>query len=223
MTTTSLILPALDEAEVIERVVTGLLAHADEVIVVDNGSVDGTAALAAAAGARVVVEARRGFGAACWAGTTAARGDVLCFLDADGSFVPADVPRVMAPVVAGMLDLSLGSRTLRPGAAMRRDHWLVNRLVGLSLPIAGAPRTNDIGPLRAIRRGALLDLGVLDRGFGWPLEMIIRCGQAGLRVGEIPVAYLPRLGGNSKVSGSVKGSLRAAVCWSGLLLREAVR
>jgi glycosyltransferase involved in cell wall biosynthesis len=219
----SLVLPALDEAEVIEPVVRGLLGRCAELIVVDNGSRDGTGALAAAAGARVVRAERRGFGAACWAGTLAARGDVVCFVDADGSFAPADVPRVLAPVLAGELDLCLGSRTLRRAPAMRLDHRLVNRAVGLALPLAGAPRTSDVGPLRAIRRDALLGLGIRDRGFGWPLEMIIRCGQQGLRIGEVPVHYLPRLGGHSKVSGSVRGSLSAGQRWTRLLLREALR
>lgn len=219
----TIILPALDEAEVIGRVVASLLDRADEVVVVDNGSVDGTGALAEQAGARVIVEPRRGFGSACWAGSVTARGDVLCFLDADGSFAPADVPRVVEPILNGSLDLSLGSRTRDGRGAMRRDHALMNRAVGAALPLAGAPRMTDIGPLRAIRRETLMGLGVRDRGFGWPLEMIIRCGQAGLRIGETPIAYLPRLGGQSKVSGSVRGSVRAARCWSLLLLRESVR
>lgn len=219
----SIILPALDEAEVIGRVVASLLDRADEVVVVDNGSEDDTGVLAERAGARVVVEPRRGFGSACWAGTVSARGDVLCFLDADGSFAPADVPRVVQPVLRGALDLSLGSRTRDGRGAMRRDHVAINRAIGAALPLVGAPRMTDIGPLRAIRREALLALGVRDRGFAWPLEMIIRCGQAGLRIGETPVAYLPRLGGRSKVSGSLRGSARAAQSWSLLLLREAVR
>jgi glycosyltransferase involved in cell wall biosynthesis len=219
----TIILPALDEAEVIGRVVAGLLDCADEVIVVDNNSSDGTGDRAADAGARVVVEPRRGFGSACWAGTMAARGDILCFLDADGSFAPADVPRVVEPVLRRSLDLSLGSRTLGPRGAMRRDHRVINRVVGSALPLVGAPRTTDIGPLRAIRRQTLLELGVRDRGFGWPLEMIVRCGKAGLRIGEVPVAYLPRLGGRSKVSGSLRGSIRAAQTWSLLLAREAMR
>ncbi len=219
----TIILPALDEAEAIGLVVASLLDRADEVVVVDNGSADGTGALAERAGARVVIEPRRGFGSACWAGTLTARGDVLCFLDADGSFAPADVPRVVEPILRGSLDLSLGSRTRDGRGAMRRDQVLINRAVGAALPLVGAPRTTDIGPLRAIRREALLGLGVRDRGFGWPLEMIIRCGQAGLRIGETPVTYLPRLGGRSKVSGSLRGSARAAQCWSLLLLREAVR
>ena len=106
---------------------------------------------------------------------------------------------------------------------MRLDHMLINRAVGAALPLVGAPRMSDIGPLRAIRRETLMELGVRDRGFGWPLEMIIRSGQADLRVGETPIAYLPRLGGKSKVSGSVRGSARAARCWSLLLFREAIR
>ncbi len=108
----TIVLPALDEAASIERVVAGLTGRADEIVVVDNGSNDGTGALAASAGARVVHEPQRGFGAACYAGAVAARGDVVCFLDADGTFAPADVTRVVDEVVTGRLGLCLGSRTL---------------------------------------------------------------------------------------------------------------
>ncbi|CAA9550005.1 MAG: hypothetical protein AVDCRST_MAG79-2618, partial [uncultured Thermoleophilia bacterium] len=188
-----------------------------------NGSTDGTGALAAAAGARVVRESQRGFGAACWAGAVAARGQIVCFLDADGTFAPADVGRVIAEVEAGRLDLCLGSRTLQHQAAMRLDHRLVNQALGAAVQLTGGPRLSDIGPLRAIRRDTLLDLGVTDRAFAWPLEMVVRAAAAGLRIGELPVTYLPRLGGRSKVSGSLRGSLRAARQMSRLLLAEARR
>ena len=219
----TLILPALDEADVIERVVSGLAGRASEILVVDNGSTDGTGALAARAGARVVREPQRGFGAACWAGTVAARGDILCFLDADGTFAPNDVSRVIAEVEAGRVDVCLGTRTRTRQPAMRLDHRLVNLGLGAAVRLGGGPWLTDIGPLRAIHRQTLLDLGVADRGFAWPLEMVVRAAAAGLRIGELPVAYLPRLGGRSKVSGSLRGSLRAAHQMGGLLLREARR
>jgi glycosyltransferase involved in cell wall biosynthesis len=218
----TVVLPALDEAASVGRVVGDLLGLADEIVVVDNGSSDGTGAIAAAAGARVVVEPRRGFGSACFAGTVAARGDIVCFLDADGTFAPADVARVVREVSEHKLDLCLGSRTLLPGA-IRLDHRIVNRALGLSLIVAGGPRLTDIGPLRAIRREALLALGVEDRAFAWPLEMVIRAVRAKLVIGEIPVAYLPRFGGESKVTGSLRGSLRVARQMSVLLAREALR
>lgn len=218
----TIVLPALDEAESIGRVVADLLGRADEIVVVDNGSTDGTGRLAAAAGARVIHEPRRGFGSACFAGAVAARGEIVCFLDADGTFAPADVSRVVGEVAAGRLDLCLGSRTLGRGA-IRFDHRLVNRALGLAVVVTGAPRLTDIGPLRALRREALLSLGVEDRAFAWPLEMVIRAARAKMTIGEIPVAYLPRFGGESKVTGSLRGSLRVARQMSVVLAREALR
>ncbi len=220
---TTLILPALNEGEIIARVVEELAGRADEILVVDNGSSDGTAELAAAAGARVVREPRRGYGAACWAGTCAAAPGVLCFADADGTSAPDDVSRVLAEVLAGRLDLAIGSRTLECSPAMRAHHRLVNRFLGAALLVTGSPRLTDIGCLRAIRRDALLALGMQDRAFAWPLEMVVRASRAGLRTGELPVACRARFGGQSKVSGSVRGSLRTARQMGVLLLREARR
>ena len=129
---------------------------------------------------------------------------------------------VVNEVASGRLDLCLGSRTLRRGG-IRLDHRLVNRALGLSLIVAGGPRLTDIGPLRALRREALLSLEVEDRAFAWPLEMVIRAARAHMTIGEIPVAYLPRFGGESKVTGSLRGSLRVARQMSALLAREALR
>ncbi len=219
---TTAILPALDEEASIGRVVAGLVRRVDEVLVVDNGSADSTAARARAAGARVVAETRRGFGAACHAGAWAASGDVLAFLDADGSFAPADVERVLAPVIAGELDLCLGSRTWRRSSAMPPALRGANLALGRAARLAGAPTLTDLGPLRAIRRDRLLALDVRDRAFAWPLEMVLNAGRADLRIGEVRIAYLPRIGGESKVTGSVRGSFRVARQMGRLIAREAL-
>lgn len=220
---TTAILPALNEEASIGRVVAGLIGRVDEVLVVDNGSTDATASVAAATGARVVAEPVPGYGAACFAGALAAGGEVLAFLDADGSFAPADVGRVLAPVTGGSLDLCLGTRTWRRSSAMPGSLRAANLVLGQAVRIAGAPPLTDLGPLRAIRRDRLLALGVADRAFGWPLEMILRAGRADLRIGEIRVAYLPRIGGESKVTGSLPVSIRVARQMSRLIAREVLR
>jgi glycosyltransferase involved in cell wall biosynthesis len=205
----TVILPALNEAVALPVALASFPPEVD-LLVVDNGSTDQTAAIAAAHGARVVREPRRGFGAACWAGVQAARGEVLVFADADGSFDGADLAAVAGPVLHGEADLVVGSRVARrePGA-MSALALLENRVLGLTCRLLfGVPLT-DLGPFRAIRRDRLLALGMTDRGSGWPLEMIGRAGAAGLRVAEVPVRYRPRAGGRSKVGGSVRGTVRA--------------
>jgi glycosyltransferase involved in cell wall biosynthesis len=200
------VLPVLDERDalpwVLERMPGGYTP-----IVVDNGSRDGSGALAAQLGARVVVEARRGFGAACWAGLTAARADVVCFMDCDASFDPRELPRVADPVAAGRADLVLGARWAAPGAwpaharlANAALAWELRRRAGVPL--------RDLGPMRAARRAELLGLGVEDRRFGWPLEMVLRAAAAGWRIDEVVVGYAPRAG-RSKVTGTLRGTVRA--------------
>jgi glycosyltransferase involved in cell wall biosynthesis len=200
------VLPVLDERDalpwVLERIPGGYTP-----IVVDNGSRDGSGALAAQLGARVVVEARRGFGAACWAGLTAARADVVCFMDCDASFDPRELPRVADPVAAGRADLVLGARSAARGAwpaharlANAALAWELRRRAGIPL--------RDLGPMRAARRAELLGLGVEDRRFGWPLEMVLRAAAAGWRIDEVVVGYSPRAG-RSKVTGTVRGTVRA--------------
>jgi glycosyltransferase involved in cell wall biosynthesis len=214
----TVILPALNEAAALP---TALACFPPQVglLVVDNGSTDQTATVAAAHGARVVREPRRGFGAACWAGAQAASGEVLVFADADGSLDGADLPAVAGPVLAGEADLVVGSRIARrEQGAMSALAVLENRLLGLACRwLFGVP-LSDLGPFRAIRREVLLALGMTDRGSGWPLEMIGRAGQAGLRVVEIPVRYRPRAGGRSKVSGSVRGTVRAIAAMAAVML-----
>jgi glycosyltransferase involved in cell wall biosynthesis len=199
------VLPALDEEEAIPAVLACFPAGFRP-IVVDNGSTDDTAGVARANGAEVVEEPQRGFGAACFAGLLAARSAIVCFMDCDGSLDPGELPRVVAPLAAGEADLVLGAREAEPGAWPLHAR-LANRALGLMVRHR-AGRLTDIGPMRAARREPLLALGLRDRRFGWPLEMVLRAADAGWRIEEVPVSYRPRSGGRSKVTGTVRGTLR---------------
>ena len=200
------VLPVLDEAEalpwVLERMPAGYRA-----LVADNGSSDGSAELAERLGAQVVREPRRGFGAACFAGLSAAGTELVCFMDCDGSFDPADLPRVADPVLAGEADLVLGSRQAARGAWPLHAR-LANKALTLELRRRSGIRLSDIGPMRCARRAELLSLGLRDRRFGWPLEMVLRATGEGWRVREVPVDYSTRGGGRSKVTGTVRGTAR---------------
>ncbi|MEU0568021.1 glycosyltransferase family 2 protein [Nonomuraea sp. NPDC005983] len=201
------VLPCLDEEAalpwVLERMPDGF-----HPIVVDNGSTDGSARIAAELGATVVTEPRRGFGAACHAGLTAATTDVVCFMDADASLNPEQLPRVTGPVVAGEADLVLGRRVLRPGASWPVHARLGNALLARRLRRRTGVPLHDLGPMRAGGRAGLLALGLVDRRCGYPLEMVLRAAATGWRIGEADVDYLPRAG-RSKVTGTVRGTLRA--------------
>jgi glycosyltransferase involved in cell wall biosynthesis len=217
----TVVLPALDEAAALPGALA-LFPPGVDLLVVDNGSSDDTALVAAAAGVRVVTEPRRGFGAACWAGVQASPdAKVLAFADADGSFDGADLAAVAGPVLRGQADLVVGSRVAgaREPGAMTPFAVGANRTLGLICRLLFGVPLSDLGPFRAIRRDTLLALGVRDRGQGWPLEMVGRAGQAGLRVVEVPVRYRPRAGGASKVSGSLRGSLRAAAAMAAVTCR----
>lgn len=217
--TVTVVLPALDEEAAIAAVVRGARAHADEVIVVDGGSRDATAERARAHGAHVVVERRRGFGRACASGLEAARGAIVVFMDADGSFDPDDIPRVVGPVATDALDLCLGSRRRSPAQPWHLR--VANRVVGQGCRLAVGRPLSDLGPLRAIRTDTLRALGMTEMTVGWPLEMVLRAGRRGLRIGEVDVAYGPRLGGVSKVTGSLRGTLRVSRVMGAMILRDA--
>jgi glycosyltransferase involved in cell wall biosynthesis len=204
----NVILPALDEAEAIPGVLAAIPAGF-EPIVVDNGSLDGTAEVALGLGARVLVEPRRGFGAACYAGLAAATSEVVCFMDCDGSLDPGQLPLVAGPVARGLSDLCLGARVRSSVGAWPWHARVANRVLAFEVRRRCGVAVTDIGPMRAARREALLGLGLKDRGFGWPLEMVLLAAAAGWRVGEVPVTYGPRTGGRSKVSGSARGTYRA--------------
>ncbi|MGY5135482.1 glycosyltransferase family 2 protein [Streptomyces nigrescens] len=201
------VLPCLDEAEALPWVL-GRIPSGWRAIVVDNGSVDSSADIARALGAHVVHESRRGFGAACHTGLTAATADVVCFCDCDASLDPALLPAVGGPVLDGSTDLVLGRR--RP--VTRRAWPLHARLANLELARLIRRRTglrlHDLGPMRAARRQSLLALDLTDRRSGYPLQMVVRAADAGWRVTETDVPYHPRTG-RSKVTGTWRGTWQA--------------
>jgi len=224
----SAIIPCLDEEAAIANVVTAVLAQGvDEVIVVDGASRDQTAARASAAGARVVIEPRRGYGRAIQAGIAAARNDaeILLFLDGDGSDAAEFIPALIAPIAAGRVDFVLGSRvrgTREPGSLAPQQ--IVAAYVGsLLLRIVYGARFSDLSPFRAIRRDALERLGMSDMTYGWNLEMLMRVAAAGLPALEVPVGQRRRIGGVSKVSGNFIAGIRAAGTMAATFVRLALR
>ena len=205
-----LVLPCRDEAPALEQLLP-LVPDAFRVIVVDNGSSDGTADVARSLGARVVDEPRPGYGAAVHAGVEAATAPFLAVMDGDGSFDPVELLPMLADVEGGRADMAVGRR--RP---VRRGVWPWHARVGNRIVVAILRRrsgfaAHDIAPMRVCRTQALLDLGVEDRRFGYPLELLARAQEAGWRLVEHDVSYHPRAAGTkSKVSGSVRGTLRVA-------------
>jgi glycosyltransferase involved in cell wall biosynthesis len=202
------VLPCLNEAAALPWVLSRL-PDGYRAIVADNGSTDDSARIAASHGAMVVQARPRGFGAAAHAGLTAATSDVVCFLDADGSLDPRQLPLVVAPVAQGCADLVLGRRRPTVRRAFPLHARLGNAAVAWRLGRLVEVRVRDLGPMRAARREALLRLDLADRRFGYPLEMVLKAGRAGWRVSEVDIEYAPRAGGRSKVTGSVRGTLRA--------------
>jgi glycosyltransferase involved in cell wall biosynthesis len=221
----TVIIPALNEAGNIGRLVAEVLETMPlQVIVADNGSTDATAEEAQVAGAQVVYEPRRGYGYACAAGAAAAQdADVLVFLDGDYSSLPAELPIILAPILAGEADLVIGSRPLghiAPGAMppqQRFGNWLaarlMNRLYKLSI--------TDLGPYRAIRRILLIELDMREMTYGWPTEMMVKAAKRGGRIVEVPVSFHSRQAGRSKISGTLRGTALAAWYILGVTLRYA--
>jgi glycosyltransferase involved in cell wall biosynthesis len=228
--TLTIILPALNEADAIGLQIQALLAHPAwralplaEIVVVDNGSDDATAAVAQAAGAHVISEPRRGYGAACYAGLRAARSDVLLLMDADGSDDLAGAARVARLVLSGEADLAVGSRVRGccEAGALTLQQRVGNTVAALLLRLLCGVCVTDLGPTRAIRREALLTLDPHERTYGWSTETLVKAARAGYRIVEEPVDYHRRAGGVSKVSGTFRGSLRAGYCILTTVLRYA--
>lgn len=208
------ILPVLDEAGAIPLVL-GAMPAGYRAIVVDNGSSDGSAEIAAEHGALVVEEPRRGFGAACHAGLQAAEAELVCIMDCDGSFDPGELPGLVAAVLDGRAQLALGARRPEPGSWPAHARLANVALTALLRARAGVA-LRDLGPMRVARRQALLDLEIADRAFGYPLEMVLRAAARDWRILELPVSYRPRTG-SSKVTGTLRGSARAVRDMSRLL------
>lgn len=201
------VLPCLNEAGALPWVLSRM-PPGYRPIVADNGSTDGSAAIAASFGARVVPVPQRGFGAACHAGLLAATSDVVCVMDADASFDPGDLPAVAGPVLAGQAELMLGRRSVRGKGAWPLHARIGNRVLAAELRRRIGVPVRDLGPMRAGRREALLALDMSDRRFGYPLEMVIRAAESGWRIVETDVPYYPRTG-KSKVTGTLGGTVRA--------------
>ena len=214
--TTALIIPALNEEDSLRTVLESLPpALFDEVVVVDNGSTDATARVAAESGAKVVSEPRRGYGSACLAGIAALSPaiEAVVFMDADGSDVPQEAFDLLEPIASGQADLVIGSRVLgrAEAGALSPHQRFGNRLAVSLVKLLYGRRYTDLGPFRAMRRTALERLGMQDRDFGWTIEMQIKALREGLRVVERPVSYRRRRAGQSKVSGNLRGSVAAGV------------
>lgn len=218
------VIPALDEEQAIGHVIAEIPAWVDEIVVADNGSRDRTAEIAERAGARVVHERERGYGAACQAGIAALReADIVVFLDGDRSDDPSEMGALVDPIAEGSADFVIGSRVTGNAARgaltpqQRFGNWLACRLI---LLFWGA-RFTDLGPFRAIRRHTLEALNMTDRKFGWTVEMQIKAARAGVRTLEVPVRYRPRIG-VSKISGTLAGSVKAGAGILGVIARSAL-
>ena len=209
----SVIIPTYNEAQSIGLVLgdipTGMV---EQVLVVDSDSTDGTAQIARQMGAEVLREPRRGYGRACLTGLAAVKDpDVVVFLDGDYSDRPAEISRLLEPLRGGAADMVIGSRLAgeRMAGSMPWHAVVGNRLAASLIAFMSGVRLTDLGPFRAARYQALVALGLRESTYGWPVEMIVKGAQRGLRITEVPVSYHPRIG-SSKISGTVRGSIGAA-------------
>jgi glycosyltransferase involved in cell wall biosynthesis len=221
----AVVIPTLNEAAAIGAVIREIPAEfAGNIIIADSGSTDGTQQAARAAGA-TVIDAGRGYGRACAAGAAAADPAcrVIVFLDGDGADRGDLIGQIAGPVLAGSHDFVLASRTrgVREPGAMLWHQVLAGRLAGLGIGALYRVRYSDMCAYRAIDRTALDRLALQEMGYGWNIEMQMRAARAGLRITEIPLPYRRRAGGESKVAGSVRGTLRAGTRIVATFLRVA--
>lgn len=208
----TLVIPALNEEDSLGHVLTAVDTDLlSEIIVVDGGSSDRTAEVANANGARVILEPQQGYGRACAAGLAETHSEIIIFMDADGADNPSQIPDLIAPIDHEEVDMVLGSRLagkILPGAMpwhQKFGNQLSARLIKF---VYGLPIT-DLSPFRAVRRSRLLELDMQELTYGWPTEMIAKAARKGWNIVEVPVDYRPRIGGRSKISGTVKGTILA--------------
>jgi glycosyltransferase involved in cell wall biosynthesis len=222
----SVIIPTHNEAQAIARVLADIpAALTTEVIVVDSNSNDGTPEIAARIGARVILEPRRGYGRACLAGFAhAERPDIVVFLDGDYSDRPSELPLLLAPIMTGRADITLGSRLQNrtSAAALPWHQALGNGFAALLIRMFYRVQITDLGPFRAARADVLRALALREPTYGWAVEMVLKGALAGFRIAEVPVSYHPRLG-KSKISGTLKGTLGAAWFILTLIVRYQFR
>jgi glycosyltransferase involved in cell wall biosynthesis len=208
----SVVIPTRNEAKALTHVLPDIPASlVSEVLVVDSDSTDGTPEIAARMGARVIREPRRGYGRACLTGLAAASSpDVVVFLDGDYSDRPSELPLLLAPILAGQAEITLGSRlAARTPGGLPWHAAFGNRLAARLIKLLFGLRLTDLGPFRAARADVLRQLALEETTYGWAVEMILKGAISGFRVVEVPVSYHPRIG-KSKISGTVRGTLGAA-------------
>jgi glycosyltransferase involved in cell wall biosynthesis len=228
--TVSVIMPALNEQESITAVISAIPRSGEgyyvaEVLVIDGDSHDDTPALAAAAGAKVITEPRRGYGRACATGAACAQGDVLVFLDADGADDPTNMAQLIDLILTRRADMVLGSRLggrIQHGAMPWHQRW-GNWLCAGMINLLYHQRLTDLSPFRAVRAEKLAGLPMKEMTYGYPVEMIVKAARQKWGVDEVPVGYSPRLGGRSKISGTAKGSILAAYYILKVIIKHALR
>jgi glycosyltransferase involved in cell wall biosynthesis len=222
----SVVIPTHNEAQSIGRVLADLPADlVTEVLVVDSNSTDGTPKVASKMGARVLHEPRRGYGRACLTGLSAASNpDVVVFLDGDYSDRPAELPLLLAPIIDGRADITLGSRLGRQSVhgALPWHQVFGNRLAAGLIRLLYGVKISDLGPFRAARADVLRRLELQENTYGWAVEIILKGTVAGFRIVEVPVSYYPRIG-KSKIGGTLKGTVGAAWFILSLIVRYYFR
>jgi glycosyltransferase involved in cell wall biosynthesis len=221
----SVIIPTFNEALSIGRVLADVPANlVTEILVVDKDSSDGTPETAARMGARVIREPRRGYGRACLTGLAhVSEPDIVVFLDGDYSDRPVELPRLLAPIIDGRADITLGSRLLgsRTAGALPWHAAFGNRLAAGLITWLFGQRTTDLGPFRAVRADVLDTLALQETTYGWAVEMVLKGHLYGLRIVEVPVSYCPRIG-KSKISGTLAGTVGAAWCILSRIVRYRI-